>query len=162
MSSRVSLLGGRLVRKPCTHSIDEKKDKLWHCRMKFIWAQRCHVHSQFRVKMKSSRYLIQRTGFFSFNLFYWSIVDLQYCVNFYCAANRFSYTHVYTHLFFSILFHMFYHRILNTIPWTIRWAVIYRMLFIRSTYTSSVHCILLYCTVAARPAIINCYTPSRD
>ena len=93
MSSHLSLLGGRLVRKPCAHRIDEKKEKLWHCHTEFIWAHRCHVHSQFRVKMNSSGYLIQRTGFFPLNLFYWSIVDLQYCVIFYCTANRFSYTY---------------------------------------------------------------------
>ena len=160
MSSHVFLLGDRLVRKSCAHRVDEKKKKLWHWHMKFIWAHTRHVHSQFRVKMKSSCYLIQRTGFFSSNLFYWSIVDLQYCVNSYYTANWFSYT---LYICFLILFSiMFYHRILNTVPCTIRWDLIHRMLFIHSTYNSLVHWVLLYCTVAAIIIITNCYTPSRD
>ena len=38
--------------------------------------------------------------FFFLNLFYWSIVDLQCCVNLYCTTQWFSYTYIY------ILFHI--------------------------------------------------------
>ena len=41
--------------------------------------------------------------FFFFNLFYWSIVDLQCCVNSCCTAKWFSYTYIYVP--FHILFH---------------------------------------------------------
>ena len=36
-------------------------------------------------------------------IFYWSIVDLHYCVNFCCTAKWLSYTHIY--ILFYILFH---------------------------------------------------------
>ena len=50
------------------------------------------------------------------NLFYSSIVDLQYCVNFYCMAKQLG-IHMYTFffIFFSI---MVYHRILTIISCT--------------------------------------------
>ena len=49
-------------------------------------------------------------GFVLFlSLFYWSIVDLQSCVSFYCAAKWF----ISFLIFFSI---MVYHRILNIVP----------------------------------------------
>ena len=38
-------------------------------------------------------------------ILYWSIVDLQCCVNFRCTAKWFSYTYTYTHsIFFSFFF----------------------------------------------------------
>ena len=47
-------------------------------------------------------------------LFYWSIVDLWCCVNFYCIAKWFSYTYI----FFSI---MVYHGILNIVPCAVQY-----------------------------------------
>ena len=40
--------------------------------------------------------------FFFFNLFYWSIPELQHCVNFHCIAKWFSYTHTYVYILFHI------------------------------------------------------------
>ena len=57
--------------------------------------------------------------FFFFNLFHWSIVDLQCCITFCCTAWWF---HVYTYMctidifFFIFFFIMVYHRILKDIP----------------------------------------------
>ena len=51
---------------------------------------------------------------FFFNVFYWSIVDLQCCVSFCYVAKWFSYAYIYTFFFrfFSILL---YHRILFSV-----------------------------------------------
>ena len=47
--------------------------------------------------------------------FYWSIIDLQCCLSFWCTAKWFSYTSIY--LFFIIFFPIVvYYRILNTFP----------------------------------------------
>ena len=46
---------------------------------------------------------VKEWSFFFFNLFYWSTVDLQCCVNFCCIAKWFSYTYMY------VLFHIFLH-----------------------------------------------------
>ena len=54
---------------------------------------------------------------FYFFIFYWSIVDLQCCVNFCCTAV----IQLYMYIFFFILFSiMVYHRILNTVPCAIQ------------------------------------------
>ena len=64
--------------------------------------------------------------FFWLVLFYWSIVDLQYCVSFKCTVNWFGYscTHTHTHIYiyiyiiFSILFHYsLLQDIENSSPW---------------------------------------------
>ena len=50
-------------------------------------------------------------------IFYWSIVYLQFCVNYCCTAKWFSNTYIDIFIFFSI---MVYHRILNVIPCAIQ------------------------------------------
>ena len=64
---------------------------------------------QIDKKYLQKTYLIKKNlsktykGFFS-NLFYWSIVDLQCCFNFYCTAKWFI-IHIYKYSLFHILFH---------------------------------------------------------
>ena len=56
--------------------------------------------------------------FFFFN---WSIVDLQRCVSFSCAAKWFSYTYIYLPLFFFRFFSIVgYYKILNEVPCAIQ------------------------------------------
>ena len=35
--------------------------------------------------------------------FHWSIVDLQYCISFWCTEKWYSYIYIHTHIFFFIL-----------------------------------------------------------
>ena len=68
---------------------------------------------------------------FFFNLFYWSIVDLQCCANFCCTAEWFSYT--CTYILFHILFPLWL-----TLGYRIQFPVLYSrtLLFIHSIYNS--------------------------
>ena len=63
-------------------------------------------------------------SFFNFKNFiiylYWSIVDLQCCVSFWCTAKWFSYIYIYIYIYIYNLFKIFlsimvYHRILNIV-----------------------------------------------
>ena len=49
--------------------------------------------------------------------FYWSIVDLQHCVNFCRIGKWLTYTYIFFFIFFSIIV---YHRILNIVPCAIQ------------------------------------------
>ena len=70
---------------------------------------------------------------FSFNLFYWSIIDSQCCVNFCSIAEWFSYTHITSSfIFFSVII---YHRILNTGYWIPFPALHSRTLLLSILYT---------------------------
>ena len=74
------------------------------------WAFRCFQMSAFKSSGRGFSWLGAETSHpccvpseFSKNLFYWSIVGLQCCVNFHWTAEWFSYTYVY--IPFHILFH---------------------------------------------------------
>ena len=59
------------------------------------------------------------------NLFYWSIVDLQCCVNFCCASQWFRYIYIhivciYIFIFFILFSILVYPKILNTVPCAIQ------------------------------------------
>ena len=76
-----------------------------------------HIISKFKPYQF---YLVLKCKILDFKkcLFYWSIVDSQCCVNFYCTVKWFSCTHRHTHtlilfIFFSIVV---YHGILNIVP----------------------------------------------
>ena len=57
------------------------------------------------------------------NFFYWSTVDWQFSVNFFCKAKWLSYTH--THIFFFIFFSiMVCHRMLNSSPCAIQYNLV--------------------------------------
>ena len=62
---------------------------------------------------------LKKETYLFLNLFYWSIFDLQCCVNFYCTAKWFSYTHIY------ILFHiLFYYSLSQDIEYSsLCWTV---------------------------------------
>ena len=62
---------------------------------------------------RSQWWRLCKTLFF-FNVFYWSIVDLQCCVSFWYLAKWFSYAYIYT-FFFRFFSIMLYHRILNIV-----------------------------------------------
>ena len=67
------------------------------------------------------------TGF-SFFLFFlnWSVVDVQYFVNYFCTAEWFSYTYTRTYTLFFIFFSiMVNHRILNIVLCAIQWDLVY-------------------------------------
>ena len=51
-----------------------------------------------------------------FKKFYWSIVDLQCCDNFWITTKWFSYTYTHIHFFSRFLSHIGYHRILHNVP----------------------------------------------
>ena len=52
---------------------------------------------------KRRKFILLKYSWLTINLFYWSIVDWQCCINFCCTATWFSYTYVY--ILFHILFH---------------------------------------------------------
>ena len=54
-----------------------------------------------------SKFVWRATFLIFCSLFYWSIVDLQCCVNFYCTAKWFSYTYIY--IYIEIERHSFSH-----------------------------------------------------
>ena len=59
-------------------------------------------------------YLFMILAYFSlFNHFYWSIVNLQCCINFRCTVKWFHYTHIHIYVF---LFRFFHYKILNIVP----------------------------------------------
>ena len=51
--------------------------------------------------------------FLFFFIFYWIIIDLQYCICFRCTAKCFSYTYSYIHSFSDFFSHIDYHGILS-------------------------------------------------
>ena len=71
---------------------------------------------------KMTCFLNTRQPFLFSNLYCWSIVDLQCCVNFCCIAKWFRYIYIHIHIYtytyiFSTFFSiMVYHRILNIVP----------------------------------------------
>ena len=66
------------------------------------------------------------------NLFYWSVADLQCCVNFCCTAKWLRYIYIHS---FSYSFPLWFnHKILNIVPWT--------LFFIHSIY-KSLHLLIL-------------------
>ena len=81
--------------------------------------------------------------------FYWSIVDLQYCVNFCCTAKWFSYTYIYSFLYY------WYFPLWFIIGYWIYFSVLYSrtLLFIHSMYN---HLHLLTPTSDSTPSL----TPS--
>ena len=48
------------------------------------------------------------SGEYLFIYLFWSIVDLQYCVNFCCTAKWFSYIYIYIHSFFKYSFPLWF------------------------------------------------------
>ena len=48
-------------------------------------------------------------------IFYWSIVDLQYCVSFRCTAQRFSYIYKYIYIFFFRIFSIIRYYIISSL-----------------------------------------------
>ena len=94
-----------------------------------------HFEEQSRNSCKTLKPFLPPQFFLIFlkNIFYWSIIDLQCCIN-YChtASDSDKYTHKHTHRFFHILFHYGYHMILNLVPCALQED----LLFIHSIYTS--------------------------
>ena len=50
------------------------------------------------------------------NSFYWNIVALQCCINFFGTAKWFSHACTHTHFFLIFFFTMVYNRVLNRVP----------------------------------------------
>ena len=70
------------------------------------------IHSFIHSCIQSqTQVFFPQQSFFKKILFYWSIVDLQCCVNFYYKANWFSYTHTHTHIY------TFFYNIFNNCFW---------------------------------------------
>ena len=69
---------------------------VWNMDRRQNWKGRLRLHWRGE---KSFILIVNEKHSFLKNLFYWSIVDLQYCVNFYCTAKWFSCTYIYTYSF---------------------------------------------------------------
>ena len=122
-----STLPGRLYLSPLSTRVDSVNDLLvWNregqppC-LNARLALSCHLCSTVSCGIRLKPVFTETTFFF----FNWSIVDLQYCVNFCYTVKLISVIHTYTFfIFFSI---MVYHRILNIVPCAIQQnLVVYR------------------------------------
>ena len=85
--------------------LDQHSGWFWYSRF-----TACTLRNINSARLHSFMYSVTNTGIsstaelFTKNLFYWSIVDLQCCANFYYKAKWFSYTHTHTHRFFYKIF----------------------------------------------------------
>ena len=96
-----------------------------------LWSE---TEDQARVLRFTTSWLINNSWnswTFKTVLFYWSTVDVQCCVNFWCTAKQFIhfiyiyiYTHTYT-FFFTFVSIMVYHKILNIVPCAIEWDLVH-------------------------------------
>lgn len=81
------------------------------------------------------------------HLLTWSIVDLQFCVNFWHTAHWFSYAHIYFFMFFSIVI---YYKILNMVLWVMWQDLVVHLMWIQG-FVSVNPTLLIYPSCTAIP-----------